>query len=60
MSLSPMMIIIWLIVIGQCLGQIFGLVKAVRNASVLHAMLSFFIPFYGLGYCIFGPKLKRA
>lgn len=36
--------------LGYTLGPLFGLYAAVMNSSFLNALLSLFIPFYGLLY----------
>jgi len=40
----------WVVVILMFASPIMGIVRGVKNASVLHAVLSAFIPLYGLIY----------
>lgn len=41
------------LMVGYSLGPIFGLYAAVSNGSFLNAVLSLFIPFYGMVYWFF-------
>ena len=44
----------WLIVFVALLSPFMGIVRAVKNSSVLHALLSAFIPIYGFIYFFAG------
>jgi hypothetical protein len=46
----------WVIVIVATAGCIMGIVRSVKNGSVLNAILSFFIPVYGLIYFFAGKR----
>jgi hypothetical protein len=48
----------WLIVILTIAGPVMGVIRGVRNASILHALLSMFIPLYGIIY--FFVAMRRA
>jgi hypothetical protein len=49
----------WLIVIVMFASPIMGIVRGVQNSSVLNALLSVFIPIYGLIY-FFAAKQAKA
>jgi hypothetical protein len=49
-SLSIVHWIVVVFIIAQLASPIMGIVRGVRNASVLNAVLSVFVPLYGLIY----------
>jgi len=46
----------WLIVLITFGSPIMGIIRGVRNSSVLNAVLSAFIPVYGLIYFLVGKR----
>jgi hypothetical protein len=48
----------WLIVIVMFASPIMGIVRGVQNSSILNAILSAFIPIYGLIYFFAGKPGK--
>jgi hypothetical protein len=50
----------WVVVIVMIASPIMGIVRAVGNSSVLHAILSAFIPIYGLIYYFAGKATPVA
>jgi hypothetical protein len=40
----------WVVVIVMIASPIMGIVRGVKNGAVVHSILSFLVPFYGLIY----------
>lgn len=46
----------WVVVIVMLVSPIMGIVRGVENKSVLNAVLSAFIPIYGIVYFFIGKR----
>lgn len=46
----------WIVAIMAIVSPIMGIVRGVQNASILHAVLSVFVPLYGLIYFVVARK----
>jgi len=57
-SLSPLHWLIFLMVIVLWAGPMLGVFRGIKNSSVLHSLLSVFIPVYGLVYFFAGKRQK--
>ena len=55
-SLSPLHWLILVTVIVVWAGPMLGVFRGVKNGSILHSLLSVFIPVYGLVYFFMGKR----
>jgi hypothetical protein len=57
--MGPISILHWVMVIVIVASPILGIVRAVKNGSVIHAVISVFVPVYGLIYFVAARRPRK-